>query len=456
MSKRMSKPLLIMLGGLSLATLSGCGASGEESSDVISIAIVSDTAEETTINTFIRGFRALPENSNVRFKIEKYNEYNNNISKAFLYDELPDIIQVYDYNCEYYTNEDLSGNGTSLLQPISSLMDRDGIKEGAFFPSIVEMTKCHNQNNDMYWLPRDYNKVVCAYNKDMFDLAEIEYPSEGWTWSEFLATLEALKSKEAIIKSQYSHSAAFYPVDLNLTFPAVYYPILKSYGAELIDKETDTCFGNTEAAVDKAKGAWGKLLSLVDSKLAAPIAQKIPFTNKQAAMMFIVRPNLPTYVKGLGDDAIDFVSLPTYDDLPSGATSYIGMGCSGYGITTSCPDSRKETAWSFLKYIVSEEGQNAFSEAGSGIPSLKSLALDENASFKKYKVTDDYHPNHDAFVANADRDIPMNFMRGFHTDKQLSIDKYIKDRTLNSFVTSTDRDAYYQTYKTEMEKIWKK
>ena len=448
--------LLLVTPLLCLAGLVGCNKKADK--DTISIAVVSDKAEYDTILNFINKYKAIPGNEGKKFKPIKMTNYNDYINNSFMYDELADIVQVYDFSCEYFTNADLDGIGTSLLQPISEYMQRDGIKESDFYESIIEMTKCKTGSNEMYWVPRDYNKVVCAYNKDIFDIAEVEYPSANWTWADFVHICNELETKASIIKQQYSGSATFFPVDMNLDFTAVYYPILKSYGVDLIDKETKTCFGNIPEKLNTAKEAWAKLLDMADDKLAAPPGgSQIPFTNKQAAMMFMVRPNLPTYVSSLGEKAIDFVSLPTYDDLLPGQKSLIGMGCSGYGMTTACPNSKKEAVWDFLKFIISEDGQNAFSESGAGIPCLKKLATDPNAVFKQYMVSEDNHPNHDAFIDYPERDVPMNFMKGFEVDKQLMIEKFIKDRTLKNFYEAKGaaRDKYYTDYKTEMEKIWK-
>lgn len=447
-------PLLFITGLVAVGPITSCGPKSNRSSDPneITVAIVSDTAEEETLNNFIKNYLALPGNEGKSITMVKMTNYDDYIEDSFLYDDLADIIQVYDYNCEYYANANIDGAGTSLLQPISSYMARDGIQESDFYDSIIEMTKCKTGSNEVYWAPRDYNKVVCAYNKKIFDIAELDYPSDDWTWTDFVNTCNALNDKADVIKNQYTHLSTFYPVDLNLTFTAVYYPILKSYGVDLVDKTTRTCFGNTPEALETAKSAWDKLLSLVDNKLSAPPAgDKVPFTNKQAGMMFIVRPNLPTYVHSLGEDAIDFVSLPTYDDNGTNK-SYIGMGCSGYGITTACPDSKKDFAWDFLKYIISEKGQNDFSEAGSGIPCLRKLASDPNAAFKQYMSN--AHPNHDAFIAHEDRDIPMNFLKGFETNKQRTITKFIKDRALEQFYKSKNRDQYFADFKRGMEEIW--
>ena len=457
-----AKLCLLFVPVLSAIILSSCGGTSgggggggdEEGTVTLNVATMSGSEEVTTMNNFINNYKKLPGKEKVNFKIIKITNYDDYIYNSFMYKDLPDIIPVFDYSCEYYTNVVQDKEGNTLLQPLSSYMTRDGINEDIFFESILDITKCKDGSEEMYWVPRDYNKVVCAYNKYIFDAAGIAYPTDNWTWEDFVSVCNKLKKsfKDSNAIKTYTKSSTFYPVDINMNFPAVYYPILKSYGIELVDKETRTCFGGK---TEEAKTVWGKLLSLIDDGLANDIVSKIPFTNKQAAMMFIVRPNLPNYVKGLGETAIDFVTMPKYTDLPTGKTvSYVGMGCSGYGMTTACTDNKKDAAWDFLKYIISEEGQNVFSEIGSGIPCLKALATSEDAVFKKYLVTDSYHPNHNAFVAEPERDIRMDYLNGFEVEKHIDITKYIKDRTLYQIYKAKDRDAYYENYKSLMEKIW--
>ena len=179
--------LFLLVPVLSSGAIVGCNTRGGSSSDVISISIVSDNAEYTTMNTFIKKYKEIPGNENKKFKVVKMTNYNDYIFNSFLYDELTDIIQVYDYNAEYYTNADLDGAGTSLLQSVTPFMKKDGINESDFFDSIIEMTKCKTGSDEMYWVPRDYNKVVCAYNKKIFDIAGVDYPTDNWTWDDFAA-----------------------------------------------------------------------------------------------------------------------------------------------------------------------------------------------------------------------------------------------------------------------------
>ena len=460
---KMKKSLLLVSSFLSLSALAGCSLTPGVSGDTLRVTVFGKS-EEDTMYYLIDEYRKLPGNEEKKFVVYNAGDgVDSYVKNAFLNDDLCDVIQVFDFNCEYFTNHNNDGRGTSLLIPLTEFMQADGIREQDYFSSVIEMTKCRTNSDDMYWVPRDYNKVVCAYNKQLFDAAGVNYPQEGWTWTQFKQTLQALKDNEEAMKIAVSRNPV-YPADLNLKWEAVHYPLLKSFGGELIERSSETCFGDTTQKVTVAKEAYKVVLDLVKDGLifTPPKDDKVPFTNKQAAMMFITRPNLSNYIKGIGEGNIDFVSLPTYDTgLPEGSKSYIGMGCTGYGITTSCPKNRKDQAWDFLKFIFTEPGQNAFSASGNGVPCLKSLAYDENAIWRQYGVTESYHPHHEVFVANEDRDLPMNFMKGFKTDSQLRIYNLIKAYLLHEFasnykISDAKYDEIVAKFKKQMEDTWKK
>lgn len=416
----------------------GCGAKEGTSEDTqtLTVAVTADDVEVKIMSAFIKAYKEQPGNENKEIKIVKINDnYDSWINKQLYVEQLADIIQIYDYSSEFWTNFE-------LLKPISSYMERDGISEDDYYASVIEMAKSKEGDDSMYWVPRDYNKVVVCYNTKMFELAGIEKPSDDWTFDDFYNTCKKLQAAEEKIKD-YTKLTKFWPADMNLNWTATYYPVIKSYGGGLIDKENNAVFEN----IDAVKKGFSYLMKYADEGLSVTTDDATaPFVNKQCAMMFTSRPNIPEYYDYL-EGEIDFVSLPTLSDVE---TSYIGMGCTGYGITRLCPDEKMELAWDFLKFIISEEGQNAFSKTGSGIPALKSLAGDENATYRTvYEGL-----NHDAFIKFPERDIPMNYMKGFLPTKQLGIYSYINYNLLSTFIKATgdDREARYQEFKTELEK----
>lgn len=435
--KKIMMAVSLLLSLCMALAVTGCGGNNSDDPNTLTIAVQTDNVEQDIIKTFIRAYKQQPGNEEKEISIVRITgNYDTWINNQLYVDKMADIIQIFDYSSEFWTSY-------GLLAPISEYMERDGLQESDYFESVIEMAKS-GTDGQMYWVPRDYNKVVVAYNTEMFRIAGIDTStlSDDWTFEDFRRICEQLKAAETQIKEEYSHLSSFWPADMNLNWAAVYYPVIKSYGGELIDKENAKAFGN----LDAVKQGFNLLLDFADSGLAVdPTEQGAPFANKQCAMMFISRPNVPDYYKAL-DGKIDFLSFPSISGVEK---SYIGMGCTGYGMTTSCPDSKKEFAWDFLKFIMSEAGQEAFCASGSGIPMLISLAEDPDASYRTvYEGL-----NHDAFIQYEGRDLAMNYMKGFRPEKQLGIYSYIKNNLLSSFFKAKgdEREAYYTTFANSLE-----
>ena len=58
-----------------------------------------------------------------------------------------------------------------------------------YWPQAIEGSRFEGT---LYGLPRDMSNVILYYNKDLFDAAGIDYPSDDWTWNEFLEAAQAL------------------------------------------------------------------------------------------------------------------------------------------------------------------------------------------------------------------------------------------------------------------------
>ena len=109
-------------------------------------------------------------------------------------------------------------------------------------------------------------------------------------------------------------------------------------------------------------------------------------------------------------------------------------------------------AWLFLKYIASEDGQNAIGETGMGVPSL--MSMKDKGTWLSYGSAD---INHEAFVEEREGQTPMavNDIYSFPataqktvSDNCISIMTYVvKDNFWPSDLTLTmDRNNYSSIY----------
>ena len=441
---------LVLLAVFVLPVLVACGdvVEDDKGSVTLSIAVVSTKTEVNIVEKLIEGFTAKAENKGIKFRIIKMANFDSYVVKNFGKSTMADMISVYDYNAEYWTY-------MKLLRSVTEYMQRDGINENDYVPIAMNLGKSGAEgDNNYYWLPRDYNKVVMCYNTEMFEIAGIDKPSDDWTMDDFNEVCRRLNEKAADIKSKFG-KYEFYPVEMNIKWTAVYYPFIKSYGGDFL-ADGGTLFKNTDAV----KTAVNKLLAYADKKggdnpealeYTNPVGESgdsSAFINKQAAMTFTVRPNVQSYADKLNNN-IDFVSMPRITDN-DGNTSYIGTGCSGYGITSDCPDDKAELCWKFLKYIVSEEGQNIMGKSGSGVPILKSLLDNDNAEWKNFISAD---LNHEAFVKYPERDLAMNYVHGFKVEKQLSVYKELKDNFIYKMYNSEDRNDAFNRFKKQVDDL---
>lgn len=166
-------------------------------------------------------------------------------------------------------------------------------------------------------------------------------------------------------------------------------------------------------------------------------------------MTFAVRPNVVSYANSLkdadGNSTVDFVSLPKFEGVEN---SYIGMGCTGYAVTSQCVAEKRDLAWDFLKFVMSESGQDAFCRSGAGIPVLKKMAEDPEAAFRRYLPG----RNHDAFIRFDDRDLPMTeYLDGVEASKHLAVRSVLVDNLSKNLFAATDRNRYYTQLKEMLE-----
>ena len=424
------------------------GKNNNNDDSTLTIGITGDSGEATAIDTLRKPFenmyKAVTGKAITVQTVRIDGGYISGVQKLLNAKNLPNIIQVYDYASEYLTYR-------KVLVPISEYMSRDSVSESEIAPAVLSFMKSGGASDDkVYWMSRDYNRVTVMYNKDIFDAAGVDYPQNGWTWNDFTDTCAALKANAAQIRAVTGQDN-FYAVDANLNFEAVFYPAIRSFGGDLYDTATGKAFKN-EAGV---KAGLTKLYSLLQNGYAvSPTNGGNVFATKEAAMYFCVRPNIvsaATHLKHAdGTFPIDFVTMPSYNDTE---TTYVGMGCTGYGISTSCPESKRDLAWAFLKFVASKDGQELLSKSGSGFP-MRNDMFNDTAAFNDFLPDAD----HSAFYADPagskNKDLAMNFLQGFKVEKHNAVyNDVIKSNLFTTLDVAKNADSFYSDLKARLNSV---
>mgnify|MGYP000068668135 FL=1 len=88
---------------LGCAVLVGCGGKNDDP-DTITVGVANNTSEMNIINTFRQAY--LKANPGKKIEIVRLTgSYDNALAKLNNSKDLPDIIQVYDFSAEYWTDK---------------------------------------------------------------------------------------------------------------------------------------------------------------------------------------------------------------------------------------------------------------------------------------------------------------------------------------------------------------
>jgi len=181
----MKKTLLAASGlvGVVALALTGCGAPAEESGPVTITYtnFISNDGNEENLQTIVDAFEAENPDITVEVTTLPYADYGTAIQTDLAAGTESDVFDI-----EYANYAQYQANG--VLAPIE-VANPDAYKQ-----SLLE---AYATDGTQYALPSSFSDVVLYYNKDLFDAAGLDYPTNGWTWADEKAAAEALTDKAA-------------------------------------------------------------------------------------------------------------------------------------------------------------------------------------------------------------------------------------------------------------------
>lgn len=229
-----------------------------------------------------------------------------------------------------------------------------------FYPVTLEAYK---RDDGYYGLPRDFQTIVLFYNKDMFDAAEMEYPTNEWTMEDLrAAALKLTKDTNGDgVIDQWGFTTDLYDMEL------FWSEAIWGFGGDVISEDrTQTLIGEPAA-----RDAWHFLsdMVLVDKSVPDP-NQTAQFGNDvfaagAAAMTTIGHWVVPQYSQ------LNF----TWDvaAMPAGPKAHV-TSVNSAGFVVANASQHPDAAWELVKFALSSNGQSRLTELGFALPVLKSVA----------------------------------------------------------------------------------
>lgn len=364
--------------------------------------------EETMIDELIKEFNKDYPNITFKKNYISVSGYENTVRNQWIAGSLSDI--VWSNSPDFYT---LVGNDMAL--PLNAFMEKAGINlEQDYLKSYFDVGSV---NGKYYCFPRSCDSVVTFVNTKLLRDSGIDTSKikNGWTWDDFMTVLADYR---AYLDTKASTKDTYYCLDANLTgWLSVNYPILRSYGAEVIDDDKNILIDSeqTVEALTMIKDMVDKRYIVADGVTSGNSYETgtSPFLFQSASIsLFAERKAL--------QNSVDIVSFPliTKNNSPK-----IGAGIAGYCINSRVKDKKQIACWKFMEKMISFDGQQAMANGGLNLPSIRKDLQD--ASIANWaKGYEDY--NLSAYTYGDEYKITCDFLSKVEPTKKAKLDEAVQ------------------------------
>jgi multiple sugar transport system substrate-binding protein len=203
-------------------------------------------------------------------------------------------------------------------------------------------------------LPTRSDWYVVYYNKDIFDAAGLEYPSNDWTWTEFEATAKKLttgtgpnKTYGALLHTWQAMVINWGVQDGEHTIMDSDYSFIKPYYSMALRMQN----------VDKSIMDYGTLKT-------GGIHYSSPFLTGKVGMLPMGTWFITTVLDkiAIGESTINWgvATLPHAENVPQGYT--VGAATP---VCINKSSSKKDAAWRLVKFLAGEEGSKIYAKVGA-------------------------------------------------------------------------------------------
>jgi len=272
---------------------------------------------------------------------------------------LPDVFNMsQDRFVQYATN--------GALLDLQPYWDKAGIKTDVWGSGLVNPYRWGDKG-DLYAGPVNWDTVALYYNKDMFDAAKVAYPTAAWTWDDFSKAAAALTDAK---NDQYG--AVVY-----MEYQGGYANWIASNGATpVVDAKHTQCTLADPASVEALNYLKGLLdkgympkVSIVGGSSASDAFNF--WASGKVAMVSGGSWTLPDALSKVKFNW-DVVQLPK---SPKTGKSRAILHAVGYVASAKTPNA--DLAGNLITYLVSDEGQKFFADAGGVAPANPAPSLQQ-------------------------------------------------------------------------------
>ncbi len=250
------------------------------------------------------------------------------------------------------------------LLALDPFMARD-FKKGDYYDYAIDSGKYKNK---YYAFPYDGGTYALAYNKALFDKAQIKYPDDTWTWDKYVETAARLTADQS---GRRTGESGFDPRNItqygSATLRGDYWYWIWANGGDILTPDKTKSTIDSQVAIDTLQ--WMADLhtkQVIMPTPAFPDSNPTGFESGRIALQPHGRWSVATY-RQLGQFAWDVAPMP------KGKAGRIGYGWFS-GMSVLQATKYPAEAWEFCKWCGTDPGQKVLAEFGQTVPPMPRLA----------------------------------------------------------------------------------
>ncbi|KFM94464.1 sugar ABC transporter substrate-binding protein [Paenibacillus sp. FSL R5-0527] len=359
----MRKKLAAAVAGALLVSslaLAGCGnsndgdkaagsasAGGGAQKNVTISYTIWDKNQQPAMEAIARAFTEQHPNIEVKVDAIPWGEYWTKMSAAAQAGTLPDVFWMHAGQFNKYA-------AGRFLEPITDKVQAGEIDLNNYASGLGSIYTLDGEN---YGVPKDFDTIGLAYNKELFDQAGIPYPDDTWDYAKLAEVAGQLSQPD---KGIYGFGA-------KMDTQAGYWNDMLANGGRILNEDMTKSGYDEPASIEALKARYRMILDK-----ASPTHQQM--TDTDSVEMF-KSGKLAMIFDGSWDNgnlASSDIIKDKYDwaPLPKGKAGR-GNIINGLGNVMSAKGKHKEESWQFLKFLGSKEAAEITARMGAAIPAFK-------------------------------------------------------------------------------------
>lgn len=348
----------------SVILIAGCsggggGGSDDPESGELTFVYMGDTDQQKAFKSLFAEFNK--QYPDIKLKAQgipsgDWATFSNTVATRLAGGQKIDMIQVATEGQRMFASK-------GVLEPLEPYIAEDQKYVDSYWedinPRLKEFndTYASNPDGETVFIPGGYNTMGMYLNTRVFDAAGVPIPEDGnWTWDEFLEAGKKIKAETGAY--MLPASAGYFDTVM---------PWLTTNGGSTFTDDWETPTFDSPEAVEAAEFARNLVELGLEPEPGGQFDANTAFAQDKLAIINGGR--WPTIA--LRD--LDMVESTTFVNWPTKAGNGSPVGWDAWNITKK--SENKQAAWTFIKFLMSEEASQYFASVGGTIvPARDSVA----------------------------------------------------------------------------------